>query len=134
LTGTYSLVLTPPPSRSITGGTFALSTPLAGVFVVGDPAQTVAVTRPGQTARFTFAGTAAQLLRLNWAATSITGATTVFVSILKPDGSYLAASSFGNGATGGTDIPALPASGTYTVVFDPPSAAAMTASVTLVTR
>ena len=95
----------PPGSSSIVGGTFALSTPLAGTLVVGDPTQTVAITRPGQTARYTFAGTAAQLLRLNWSSVSITGASYVTLNVLKPDGSNLASASISNGATGGLDLP-----------------------------
>jgi hypothetical protein len=101
---------------------------------VGDPAQTVAITRPGQTARYTFSGTAAQLLHLGWSSAVVAGGATVFVSILKPDGTTLASGSFVNGASGGFDLPSLPATGTYTVVLDPSLAATMSAAVSLVTR
>src|SRR5262249_28747443 len=133
-TGTYSLLVTPPASSSITGGTFALSTALAGSFVVGDPAQTVAIARPGQTARDTFSGTGAQFLGLNWTLVVVSGGATVSVSILKPDGSTLTSGSFANGANNGVDIASLPSTGTYTVVLDPPSAQTMSASLSLVTR
>ena len=133
-TGTYSVVFTPPVASTISGGTFAISTPLAGTLVVGDPAQTIAITRPGQTARYTFSGTAAQLRRLNWSGTTVSSAATVTVTVLKPDASTLSSGSFTNGATGGFDIASLPSTGTYTVVFDPSLAATITAPVTLVTR
>jgi hypothetical protein len=132
--GTYSLTVTPPGTSILAGGTLALSTPLAGTLVIGDPAQAVEIARPGQTARYTFAGTAAQLLRLNWTGTAVSGGATVAVSVLKPDGSTLGSGSFGNGATGGLDIASLPSTGTYTIVFDPASAGTMLAPVSLVTR
>ena len=133
-TGAYSLIVTPPGASTIAGGTFALSTALAGTFVIGDPAQAVAITRPGQTARYTFSGTAAQLLRINWTSAVVSDGSSVRVTVLNPDGSTLTLSSFLNGANGGLDIPSLPTSGTYTVVFDPAYAATMSASVSLVTR
>lgn len=133
-TGTYIVTFTPPVDRTITGGTFAISTPVAGTFTIGDPAQTVTVSRTGQTARYTFSGTSAQLLRLNWSSTSITGGTSVAVTVLKPDGTSLGTSSFGSGATGSYDVPSLPTTGTYTVVLDPATAATMSASMSLVTR
>jgi hypothetical protein len=132
-TGTYSMILKP-PANILTAGTLAVSTPLAGTFVTGDPAQTVAITRPGQTARYTFSGTAAQLLWLNWSSATVQGAATVSVTVLKPDGSTLSSGSFVNAATGGMDIAALPSTGTYTVVFDPDLAATLSVSTALVTR
>lgn len=135
-TGTYSIVLFPPAGRRIVSGSLAVSTFAPGTFVVGDPSQVVAIARPGQTARYTFAGAAGQLLRLGWsgASVSVTNANSIAVSVLKPDGSTLVTSSFGNGGTGSVDIPSLPAAGSYTVVFDPSYAATMSASVNLVTR
>lgn len=134
VTGTYSLVAAPPAATAIAAGSLALSTPLAGTFVIGDPDQTVATTRPGQTARYTFAGTAAQLLRLNWTGTTVSGTASVAMSVLKPDGSTLGSGSFVNGATGGFDIASLPTTGTYAVVFDPAPGVTMTAPTSLVTR
>jgi len=135
-TGTYSIVLVPPVGRRIVAGILALSTSAPGTLVVGDPAQVVSIARPGQTARYAFAGTSGQLLRLGWsgAIVSVTNANSVAVSILKPDGSSLVTSSFGNGGTGSVDLPSLPTTGSYTVVFDPSYAATMSASVNLVTR
>ena len=135
-TGTYSITVAPPAGNLIAGATLALSTPASGTLVVGDPSLAVSIARPGQSARYTFNGGAGQLLRLNWtgATVSIPGTSVVAISILKPDGGTLTTSYFGNGATGGVDIPSLPATGTYTVVFSPSNAATMTAPATLVTR
>lgn len=133
-TGIYTLIVSPPGGNAISSGTFALSTQETGTFVIGDPAQTLAINRPGQTARYTFDGTAAQTLRLNWASVAVSGTAIVGVSILKPDGTTLTNSSIANGVSGGVDLPALPTTGTYAVVFDPQSAETMSASISLVTR
>jgi hypothetical protein len=132
--GTYSVTFAPPAASSIVAGTFAISSPLAGSLVVGASAQTIAITRPGQTARYTFSGTAGQLLRLNWSGTTVTGGSSVSVTVLKPDATTLSSGSFVTGATGGFDIASLPTTGTYTVAFDPSSAGTLSAPVTLVTR
>lgn len=136
LTGTYALIVTPPIAGTITGGSFALSTPLAGTFNVGDPAQTIAIDRQGQTARYTFNGTSGQTLRINWISVTVSGGNVaaVIVRIYKPDGSLLNSTSFVDGANGGVDVLTLPTSGTYTVLFDPTSAQTMSASVSLVNR
>jgi trimeric autotransporter adhesin len=133
-TGTYSLVFTAPMASTIAGGTVALSTPVTGSLVVGDPAQTIAITRPGQTAKYTFSGTSGQLLRLNWTAPTVGSGATVSVSVLKPDGSTLTSGSFVNNVTGFININSIPTAGTYTVVFDPNLAATMSAPVALVTQ
>lgn len=132
--GTYALIFTPPPSSSITAGTLAVSTPATGTFTVGAAAQTVAIARTGQTARYTFSGTSGQLLRLNWSSVTVGSGAAVAVAVLKPDGFSLSSSSFVNGASAGFDIASLPSTGTYTVVFDPSLAATMTADIALVTR
>jgi hypothetical protein len=133
-TGTYSVVLLSPSGSSIGAGTVAFSTALAGAFVVGDPPQTIAITRPGQSARYTFSGISSQLLRVTWAGTTVSGSASVAVSVLKPDGSTLSSGSFLNGATSGFDVASLPSTGSYTLVFDPAAAATMSAPISLVTR
>jgi hypothetical protein len=73
------------------------------------------LTVPGQRARYTFGGTAGQLLNLGVSGVSITNSN---VSILKPDGTTLALATIGTGG-GSVDPAALPVTGTYTVVVDP---------------
>lgn len=133
-TGTYAVGWLPPPASSITAGIFAISTPVTGTFVIGDPAQSVAIARPGQTLRYTFSGTSGQLLRLNWTSAVVGSSATAAVSVLNPNGTALSSSSFTNGASGGLDVASLPSTGTYAVVIDPTLAATMSASMSLVTR
>ena len=133
--GTYALAVVPPTSASITGGTVMLSTPLTGTINVGDPAQAVAISRTGQTARYAFSGTVGQMLRVNWSAASLSpGGSSGRVSVLKPDGTTLSSGSFVNGSTSGLDIAALPSTGTYTLVLDPSPNVTMSVSFSLVTR
>jgi hypothetical protein len=133
-TGTYVLMLLPPPASQISGGSLAFSTPQAGTFVVGDPAQAISITRPGQSARYTFNGTAAQTLRFNWSSTLVAGSRWVDVTVVNPSGGQVSYSYFYNGQTGGMDIAALPTTGTYTIVLDPDSGTTMSGSFSLVTR
>jgi hypothetical protein len=87
--GTYALLITPPAGIAIASGSFAISSPVTGNLNIGDPAQTIAIDRPAQTARYTFSGTAGQALRLAWGSTSVSDASYVVASVLKPDGSTL---------------------------------------------
>jgi hypothetical protein len=132
--GTYSVAILPPSGVNISGGTLAISTPLAGTFTVGGGGQAINIARPGQTARYTFAGTASQLLRLNWTAPSGSTGSTANVSVLNPSGTSIKSQALVNGTADGFDIPALPATGTYTVVVDPTFAGSAAATFTLVTR
>ena len=97
-------MLLPPAASQVTGGSLALSTPQTGTFVVGDPAQAMSITRPGQTARYTFSGTAAQTLRFNWSSTLVAGSRWVDVTVVNPSGGQVSYSHFYNGQTGGMDI------------------------------
>jgi len=133
-TGTYSIIVLPGGNSTMSGGTFAISTPAAGVFTIGAAAQTIALSRAGQTARYTFSGTAAQLLRVNWSNTSVVPSGTVVVTVYRPDGTTLTSSTFVNGSVGGMDIPSLPSTGTYTIGVDPPAASSLSVDLALVTR
>jgi hypothetical protein len=131
--GTYQVVV-----RPVYGGVGSfgatLSTDLAGTIAVGT-AQPLALARPGQNARLAFAGVSGQLLRLSWSGVSIAGANLyVYAYLLRPDGSTLKGTSFFNGAAGGIDWPALPATGTYTIFFDPVYGTTMNATLMLTTR
>ncbi|WP_171159781.1 pre-peptidase C-terminal domain-containing protein [Usitatibacter palustris] len=134
ITGTYVVTVAPPGTSLITGGSLALSTPHVAALNINGASETANLARPGQTARFTFAGSASQLLRLNWTSATVVGGGSVLVSVLKPDGSTLTSVSYSNGATGGIDVPSLPTTGTYTVVVDPPAASTTSVPLTLVTR
>ena len=125
LTGTYTIFLDPVSTH--TGNiTVTVSTELTGTITPGGSAVPISISRVGQNARYTFAGTSGQTISLGVTSVSIT---TLNVSILKPDGSILVApSSFGTGG-GAIDSQVLPTSGTYAILVDP--SLAYTGNVTL---
>ena len=115
-TGDYSVIVTPDDAASKTNLNLWLSSEITGMLPFNMPTA-LSVSRPGQHARYTFSGTQGQQLRL------ATGSTTtnpinqrVGVSIYNPNGSRLVDTDI---AVAGTNyayaIPALPATGTYTV-------------------
>jgi hypothetical protein len=126
VTGTYTILID--PRSTYTGSmTLTLSEDIAGSITIDGSPLTVNITRPGQDARITFGGTAAQLVGLG-----ITNATMgsafsgVWVSIVNPDGTTLGSANVGT--TGGEVDGQLPVPGTYTVLVDP---GLLTGSVTL---
>ena len=114
-TGTYTILMDPTAS-GVGGTTFTLylvPPDPAGTITPGGAPVVVTTTVPGQNATLTFAGTAGQAISLVASADSYPN--TVYLSILKPDGSTLV------NPTGGTFIDKLilPATGTYTLKVDP---------------
>lgn len=133
VTGSYSAIV-----QSATGATgnlaATLSSDLSAVLVAGGAGVPIDL-RAGRNARLTFTGTAGQALRFVWSGVAITGsASNALAYVYKPDGSTLGSVQFGNGSTGGYDLPALPATGTYTVFIDPPQASSTRAAITLSIR
>jgi hypothetical protein len=133
-TGTYGIVVR--PFSGATGGFgVTLSSDFGGSLVVGGPALPVPLEQPGRNARLSFAGTAGQTLRLVWSVAAISGPSgkaTAYVST--PSGSALGSTSIFNGSAGSYDIPALPATGNYTLFIDPVAGATLNATFTLVAR
>lgn len=124
--GTYTLFVDPPAVN--TGSlTLLLSSEIVGSLALDGPAYVVSVTRAGQNARLSFAGTAGQ--RVSLGLTGITIPCCTAVSILKPDGTTLASTVFG--ASGTLDAPVLPVTGSYAVFVDPPGVTTGNATVTL---
>jgi YD repeat-containing protein len=121
-TATYLLMIEP---RSNTGSfTATLSEPVIGSISIGGASVPVSVTQPGQLARLTFSGTTSQTLRLGITSATRSGT----VAIYRPNGStHLIETSFVAPARA-LDVPVLPVTGTYEIVFNPP---AEPASVTL---
>lgn len=132
--GTHTISVVPPAGINITGGTIAVSTPATGTLTIGGAGQAIAITRPAQTARYTFSGTAAQLLRLSWTAPTISSGSAVTVSILNPSGGVVSSKALANGVADSLDIASLPSTGTYTVVLDPSFAGTASSTFTLATR
>ncbi|UVT15742.1 MAG: IPT/TIG domain-containing protein [Nitrospira sp.] len=127
LTGTYTILLD--PVSTYTGNiSVTVSTELTGTITPGGAAVPISVTRVGQNARYTFTGTSGHTISLG--VTSVTMAA-FNASILKPDGTTLVApTSFGTSG-GAIDSQILPASGTYTILIDPSSAATGNVTLTL---
>jgi YD repeat-containing protein len=126
VTGTYTIVVA--PNGSATGNiTLTLSQEVTGSLSVGGAALPLSISRPGQRARITFTGTAGQRLDLGLTGSTLSSAV---ASVLKPDGTvHGAAQTFGTGDNALDTLPALPVSGTYTILIDPNNA--NTGNVTL---
>ncbi len=124
-TGTYTIAIAP---SSPYVGTLSL-TPVrdvSGPIVPNSGLTPVTIASPGQNARFTFTGVAGTVVSAF--AQGFSGCSDFGLSILKPDGTTLASS--GASCMPSAFIEAsLPATGTYTVVFDPAYAALGTATL-----
>ena len=132
-TGGYTVIVRPVADAT---GTLRLwlSRDVTRTLAIGTP-MPLALDRPGSNARVGFAGTAGQALRLAWSGVAIVDATSsASAYVYAPDGSTIRTASFANGAIGGIDLPTLPATGTYTVLVDPPVAATMSVNLTLSSR
>lgn len=124
-TGTYVVRLD--PTSTNTGNatlTVYSSTDVTNTIQPGGAAVTATITTPGQVAQLTFSGTASERLSLLKSG-SIGSSTTV--SVLKPDGTALIASTF----AGFIDTFTLPVAGTYTIFLDPDAATTGNVTVTL---
>lgn len=119
--GTYSVFMRFSPQTTQAGMNLWLSSDVTGTLSAGTAAA-VSTTRPGQAARYSYAGTAGQQLRVATSGTATTAPASqrVAVYVYRPDGSCQYSGCYFNANTGSghIDLPALPTSGTYTVVFD----------------
>ncbi|GAA3140035.1 hypothetical protein GCM10010466_33890 [Planomonospora alba] len=85
---------------------------------IGGTVSTLTTTTPGQNGSWTFSGVADQKVTITFTGTSFTASTDVRVSLLKPDGTALGSSPYcGRNCT--ISEMTLPATGTYTIVFNP---------------
>lgn len=115
MTGTYSIVVV--PVNNYTGSmTLALSSPVTGTVAIDGAAVPVALTKPGQTARFTFNGKAGQWVNLGLTSVNITSSA---VTLLTSEGTILASTAVGTAGGGLEDQNPLPTTGTYTILVDP---------------
>ena len=131
-TGTYGIVIR--PLTAATGNVSAtLSSDLAGTVTVGGAPLAINFDRPGRNARLTFAGNAGQTLRLSWSGVASVASYT-YLTILSPTGSTLSYTSVLSNGTGTVDIPVLPATGNYTLLFDPPAPWTLSATVRIAPR
>ena len=136
--GLYTGTFTPTASGSVSlsvsataGGTTKTRTVsglASGVYTIapGGPAVTITTRAPDENARLKFDGQAGQRISLKLAPVSIP---TSYISILKPDGTPLAANVFVSSFGGFVDTQTLPVTGSYRIVVDPQGTA--TGSMTL---
>lgn len=119
-TGSYTLLVTQAGIYSASM-LLTLSSDAAGTLAPNTPL-TFSTTRVGQNARYNFAGTAGQNAKLVWSGSTFAGIYS-YIYIYNPDGSLLASTGFTdssyNMANGILTLPALPATGTYTVFVTP---------------
>ncbi|WP_351230143.1 RHS repeat-associated core domain-containing protein [Streptomyces sp. NPDC002133] len=113
--GTHKVIVQ--PDRSNPGAVTATLVPDAngGALTVDGVKRPAAITTAGQNAHYTFTGAAGQRLRLGldtppyyWS-----------LSVRSPNGTWLVSNKSMSETTLSTDLPALPAAGTYTISVDP---------------
>lgn len=130
-TGTYTIVVD--PTGVNTGNiTLKLMSYLSGTLNLDGAATTSTISIVGQNALYTFSGTAGQ-----WVSVGFTNVTIPFanVTLYKPDGTYLTATSIGTGGFNSLDLPsALPTTGTYTLTVNPSGANTGNTTITLSTE
>ena len=129
VTGAYTVIVQ--PSNGATGTQqLWLSRDAGATLVSGTPAS-VALSRPGQNARLTFAGTSGALLALQVRAVATNpSAQGLLVVVSRPDKTMLVYTHL-NGAGQTLVTPPLPVTGTYTVFIEPESAVQGAATVTM---
>ncbi|NOT24138.1 MAG: RHS repeat protein [Nitrospiraceae bacterium] len=126
-TGTYTLVVDP---AGIATGTITLKlmSYVSGTLNLNGTATTATIATVGQNALYTFSGTAGQWVSVGFTAVTLTYAD---IMLLKPDGTYVTATSIGT-AGGSLDLSAaLPTTGTYTLTVNPSGANTGNMTITL---
>ncbi|RQU30127.1 hypothetical protein DF142_35450 [Burkholderia cenocepacia] len=129
---TYTVLVTPYTYTNSTGSvTFSLSSvppDVTGTITAGGAAVTLGTTAPGQNGSLTFSGTASQRVSLYMARNSGSGCWRLTIS--NPDGTALLNYPDCSGVYF-SDVLTLPATGTYTIKFDPQSTSTQTSTFTL---
>jgi hypothetical protein len=127
-TGTYTIVVD--PAGTNTGNiTLKLMSDLTGTLNLDGTATVATITTVGQDALYTFSGTAGQWVSLGFTSVTLSSAA---ITLYKPDGTTLAATSISTGVNSSLDLPsALPTTGTYTLSLNPSGAATGNATITL---
>jgi hypothetical protein len=113
-TGTYALKVIPNGTSSASL-TVILSRPLTGTIATDGTTTRFETTRPAQTGRYTFAGTAGS----GWTLQATPSATlTGYVYVYQPSGATIASASLPANTSVKLDLGLLPATGTYTVAIN----------------
>jgi hypothetical protein len=128
-TGTYTLLFAPNGSYAGNATLTVYDVPpdQTGPIVPGS-AVSIDIQKPGQNARFTFAGTANDRVCISMPTPAIVSGR---IWLLRPDSSPLSSMGFNSSGPSFLDTASLPSTGTYTVLIDPDTVNTGTASVTL---
>nr|SBO97217.1 hypothetical protein BN4615_P6733 [Nonomuraea gerenzanensis] len=120
VTGTYTVEFDPQDEKvgKLTLRVHAVRDLAPAAVTIGGAALTLTTTTPGQNGSWTFSGTAGQQVAVTFTGTSFAASTDARVGLLKPDGTALGSSPYcGRNCT--IAATTLPATGTYTIVFNP---------------
>ena len=123
MTGTYTILVDPQgeDTGNVTLALYDVPPDAVEGLLPGGAPVTLETTVPGQNGRATFSGAAGQ--RVAVAVTDVSVGTSTCcsakISILKPDGTSLAAAAYLGTKGGFVDTKALPVGGTYTILLDP---------------
>ncbi|MEU7854269.1 RHS repeat-associated core domain-containing protein [Nonomuraea sp. NPDC049141] len=131
-TGTYRVVID--PTQAVTGSiTATLSEPLTGTLTPTGAGVAAAISRAGQDAVLTFAGTADGAVGIGLTPNTVNQP--MYVNVLAPDGTVVVKNTYISAATADEiDIAKLPQTGTYQVVIDPTKAGTGSVTATLSNR
>jgi hypothetical protein len=113
--GTYTIVVDPQGAATGSAAVTLYGVPpdATGTLAAGTPLP-LTIGTPGQNARVVFSGTAGQTMRLSVVPTTLSIS---YLSVVRPDGSTLVASTFVTSSR--TFTATLTATGTYAIVIDP---------------
>jgi hypothetical protein len=120
--GTYTVEFDPQDDKvgKLTLRIYSVADLPPAAITIGGPVSTLTATTPGQNGSWTFSGTTGQKVTITFTDSSFAGSTDVQVSLKKPDGTALGNTSYcGRNCT--ISATTLPATGTYTIVFNPQS-------------
>ncbi len=132
-TGTYTITINPGGTNVGTATLTLYDVPAdaSPAIFPGSPAVDAIITTPGQNAQLSFSGTAGQRVSLNVAFGGLDTSTCNAVSVQNPDGTTLHSQTSACSATYFTDLLALSATGTYTIIVNPGGTNIGTATLTL---
>ncbi len=131
--GTFTLLVSPDGTTTgqVTLAAYVVVDATGTIVPDGAPVD-IAITTPGQRARYAFSGKADQIVAVQASKGAFEGCGTT-IAILKPDGSRLGSPQAICGGGGFLDQLSLPADGSYTLLVDPDGATTGTATVTMYT-
>ena len=126
--GTYRIeVPAPSDGNRLVSFTATLSSDATGN-LLRSQSNAVSITRRGQNGRYTFSGTAGEIIAIDISGQTTGPAdTSATHTVYRPDGTQIASSSIT--ASGSLNLGALPSTGTYTLLIDPSNGATLNSNI-----